>query len=156
VFTARIAGKTEAWSTNFDLYSIPAAGGAAPRNLTSDNNAWDTKAVFSPDGRTLAYLAMSRPGFEADRFHIVLMDVATGKKRHLAESWDRPAGSLQWSADGKTVGVDAENVGQPPPVCGGWQASAGVIPGGGGLRQDSTTVRTLAWGCSAVLPAPRT
>ena len=111
VFSARIAGKTEAWSTNFDLFSVPAAGGAT-RNLTADNNAWDTKGVFSPDGRTLAYLAMSRPGFEADRFHIVLMDVATGKKRHLAESWDRSAGALQWSMDGKTLVVDAEDVGQ--------------------------------------------
>ena len=112
VFSARIAGKTEAWSTNFDLYSVPAAGGAAPRNLTAENPAWDTKAVFSPDGKTLAYLAMARPGFEADRFQIMLMDVASGKKRKLAESWDRSAGALQWSADGKALVVDAEDVGQ--------------------------------------------
>src|SRR6202008_3400870 len=76
VFSVRIAGKTEAWSTNFDIYQVPAAGGQAPRNLTADNQAWDTRAAYSPDGRTLAYLAMTRPGFEADRFHLVLMDVA--------------------------------------------------------------------------------
>jgi len=112
VFSARIAGKTEAWSTNFDLYSVPAAGGAAPRNLTADNPAWDTKGTFSPDGRTLAYLAMARPGFEADRYQIMLMDVATGQKRPLAASWDRSAGSLVWRADGKALIVDAEDVGQ--------------------------------------------
>ncbi len=112
VFAARIAGKTEAWSTNFDLYSVPAAGGAAPRNLTAENPAWDTKAVFSPDGRTLAYLAMARPGFEADRYQIMLMDVATGAKRKLAAEWDRSAGGLQWSRDGKSVVVDAEDIGQ--------------------------------------------
>jgi dipeptidyl aminopeptidase/acylaminoacyl peptidase len=112
VFSARLAGKTEAWSTNFDLFTVPAGGGAAPRNLTHDNNAWDTKGVYSPDGRTLAYLAMTRPGFEADRFHIVLLDVATGKKRNLAESWDRSAGSIQWTADGKALVVDADDVGQ--------------------------------------------
>jgi dipeptidyl aminopeptidase/acylaminoacyl peptidase len=112
VFSARLAGKTEAWSTNFDLFSVPAAGGAAPRNLTADNPAWDTKAVYSPDGRTLAYLAMARPGFEADRFQIVLMDVASGKKRKLAANWDRSPGSLAWSADGKTLVVDAEDLGQ--------------------------------------------
>lgn len=33
-FNARIAGKTEAWSTNFDIFSAPADGSAAPRNLT--------------------------------------------------------------------------------------------------------------------------
>jgi Tol biopolymer transport system component len=35
VFSVRIAGKTEAWSTNFDLYSVPASGGQ-PRNLTAE------------------------------------------------------------------------------------------------------------------------
>lgn len=112
LFAARIAGKTEAWSTNFDLYTVPAAGGEAPRNITADNNAWDTKGVYSPDGRTIAYLAMSRPGFEADRFHIVLHDVATGKKRHLAEAWDRSPGSIQWTTDGKALVADAEDIGQ--------------------------------------------
>jgi dipeptidyl aminopeptidase/acylaminoacyl peptidase len=111
VFSARIAGKTEAWSTNFDLFSVPAAGGAAPRNLTPDNPAWDTKATYSPDGRTLAYLAMARPGFEADRFQIMLMDVASGAKRKLAETWDRSPGSIAWSADGKSIIADAEDVG---------------------------------------------
>jgi dipeptidyl aminopeptidase/acylaminoacyl peptidase len=111
LFSARIAGKNEAWSTNFDLYSVPAAGGEAPRNLTADNNAWDTKGVYSPDGRTIAYLAMSRPGFEADRFHIVLMDAATGKKHDVAESWDRSPGGMQWSSDGKSLIVDAEDIG---------------------------------------------
>src|SRR5206468_2925282 len=65
VFSVRIAGNSEAWSTNFDLYTVPAAGGQNPRNLTADNPAWDTKSVFSPNGGTIAYLAMTRPGFEA-------------------------------------------------------------------------------------------
>jgi dipeptidyl aminopeptidase/acylaminoacyl peptidase len=112
VFSVRIAGKTEAWSTNFDLYTVPAAGGQAPRNLTPDNPAWDTKGVFSPDGRTLAYLAMARPGFEADRYQIMLLDVASGSKRKLAADWDRSAANLQWTADGKALVVDAEDVGQ--------------------------------------------
>jgi dipeptidyl aminopeptidase/acylaminoacyl peptidase len=112
VFSVRIAGKTEAWSTNFDLYTVPAAGSQAPRNLTADNPAWDTKGVYSPDGRTLAYLAMARPGFEADRYQVMLMDVASGKKRKLAADWDRSPGNLQWTADGKTLVVDAEDIGQ--------------------------------------------
>jgi dipeptidyl aminopeptidase/acylaminoacyl peptidase len=112
VFSVRIAGKTEAWSTNFDLYTVPAAGGQAPRNLTADNPAWDTKGVFAPDGRTLAYLAMARPGFEADRYQIMLLDVASGKKRKLAADWDRSPGTLQWAQDGKSLVVDAEDIGQ--------------------------------------------
>ena len=112
VFSVRVAGKSESWSTNFDVYQVPAAGGAAPRNLTADNPAWDTKPAYSPDGRTLAYLAMTRPGFEADRFHVVLMDVASGKKRTLADHWDRSVGSFHWTADGKALLADAQDLGQ--------------------------------------------
>ncbi|CDG82124.1 S9 family peptidase [Janthinobacterium agaricidamnosum] len=112
VFSARVAGRTESWSTNFDVYQVPAAGGAAPRNLTEDNPAWDAKAVYSPDGRTLAYAAMTKPGFEADRFHLVLMDVASGKKRTVADHWDHSIADLEWQPDGKAVLVSADDVGQ--------------------------------------------
>ncbi len=111
VFSARIAGRSEAWSTNFDLYEVAADGGA-PRNLTADNPAWDTKAIYSPDGRTLAYLAMDKPGFEADRFHLVLLDVASGKKRRLADDWDRSIAELRWAPDGKRLLVTADDLGQ--------------------------------------------
>lgn len=111
VFGVRIAGKTEAWSTNFDLFQVPAAGGAAPRNLTEDNPAWDSKPSFSPDGKTLAYLAMRKPGFEADRFQLVFMDVATGKKRLVAEKWDRSIADYRWTPDGKAVLATADDIG---------------------------------------------
>jgi len=112
VFSVRAAGKSESWSTNFDLYQVPAEGGAAPRNLTSENPAWDTKPQFSPDGKTLAYLAMKRPGFEADRFHLTLIDLATGKKRVVAEQWDRSIADMRWRPDGKAMLATADDIGQ--------------------------------------------
>ena len=111
VFSVRIAGKTEAWSTNFDIYQVPATGGT-PRKLTADNAAWDAKPSFSPDGKTLAWLAMRRPGFEADRFRLVMMDVASGAKRVVADAWDRSIAEYRWSSDGKTVLAVADDVGQ--------------------------------------------
>ncbi|MGV7210776.1 prolyl oligopeptidase family serine peptidase [Oxalobacteraceae bacterium A2-2] len=111
VFSARIAGKTEAWSTNFDVYSVPATGGT-PVNLTADNQAWDTKATYAPDGKTIAYLAMDKPTFEADRFHFVLIDVATGKKRVLAGDWDRSVADFRWTPDSKALLANADDVGQ--------------------------------------------
>lgn len=111
VFSARLAGRSEPWSTNFDLYRV-GLDGANLTNLTEANPAWDSGPVFSPDGKTLAYRAMKRPGFEADRWQIVLMDVATGARRELAADWDRSPDSLDWSADGKTLYVTAGDVGQ--------------------------------------------
>ncbi len=112
VFTARNAGREEAWSTNFDLFAVPADGSAAPRNLTSANKAWDTQPAFSPDGRALAYLAMKTPGYEADRFRIVLRGWPEGKERVLTEAWDRSPQSIVWAPDGKAIYALAENVGQ--------------------------------------------
>jgi dipeptidyl aminopeptidase/acylaminoacyl peptidase len=112
VFTARDAGREEAWSTNFDLYLVPVDGSTAPKNLTTANKAWDTTPVFSPDGKTLAYLAMSRPGYESDRLRIVLRSWLDGKERVLADDWDRSANGVTWSSDGKTIYTTAGNLGQ--------------------------------------------
>ncbi|QBX37195.1 S9 family peptidase [Brevundimonas sp. S30B] len=113
VFSARLKGQSEPWSTNFDLWRTNAlTGDGTFENLTADNPAWDTGPVFSPDGRTLAYRAMARPGFEADKYAIFLKDVATGQTRQIAANWDRSADTLQWSADGQTLYTTAGDVGQ--------------------------------------------
>ena len=110
-FSARVAGKTEPWSTNFDLYSVPVSGGAA-KNLTAGNPAWDAQPVISPDGTKLAYKAMKRPGYEADRFQLKVMDLATGVVTDVASTWDRSASGLAWSRDGKSLLVTADDLGK--------------------------------------------
>ncbi len=112
VFTARNAGREEAWSTNFDLFVVPVDGSAPPRNLTAAHPAWDTTPVFSPDGKTLAYLAQRRPGYESDRFRIVLRAWPDGPERVLTEDWDRSPQTVVWSRDGQTVYTTAPNLGQ--------------------------------------------
>ena len=111
-FSAKIAGRDEAWQTNYDVWSAPLDGSAKPANLTAGNKAWDTAPVFSPDGKWSAYRAMKRPGFEADRFGIILRDQASGQERELAPTWDRSADAIAWSRDGKTIYALAQDVGQ--------------------------------------------
>ena len=111
VFAARIAGRTEPWSTNFDLYQVPVDHAAQPRNLTESNHAWDTQPVFLKNG-DLAYLAMDRPTFESDRFHIVIRDARTGVARPLTQSWDRSVERLGVTADGRRLLATAEDLGQ--------------------------------------------
>ncbi len=112
VFTAKDAGREEAWSTDFNLFYVPLDGSQKPECLTENNKAWDTLPVFSPDGKTLAYLAMRRPGYESDRFRVILRDWKQGSLRILTEDWDRSPSSLNWMPDGKTLLATAPNLGQ--------------------------------------------
>ncbi|WEN16347.1 S9 family peptidase [Rhodanobacter sp. AS-Z3] len=113
-FDVRIAGTSEPWSTNFDVYSVPTDGSAPPKNLTAENKAWDAYPVASPDGKTLYYLAMKTPGFEADRFAIMALDLTSGKRHEVDPQWDRSPGGLTISADGKTLYTTTDDNGQHP------------------------------------------
>jgi dipeptidyl aminopeptidase/acylaminoacyl peptidase len=111
VFSARDVGAEEPWSTNFDLFVAPTDGSAAPKKITT-NPAWDTHPVFSPDGKTLAYTAMKRPGFEADRMRIILQSWPDGESKVLTDKWDRSVREMSFSDDGKSLLVTAQDLGQ--------------------------------------------
>jgi dipeptidyl aminopeptidase/acylaminoacyl peptidase len=96
-FTAQ-TGLDEAWSTDVDIYLVP-AGGGRPRCITADNRATASHPTYSPDGKSLAYLSMMRPGFESDRRRINIYDRETGDTRTLTEDWDRSPESITWSTD---------------------------------------------------------
>lgn len=112
-FSVRAGAAGEPWSTRFDLYEVAVTGGK-PRNLTADDPAWDAKPAYSPDGSQLAYLATDRPGYESDRFHLVLLNLKTGKRRSLTQNWDRSIDAFVWAPDGKTLFATADHLGQHP------------------------------------------
>ncbi len=80
--------KNPAASTNNDLWIVPVNGGPA-KNITADNPASDSTPLYSPDGRYIAYRAQQRPGYESDRFRLMLYDRKTGEKKNLTEDFDR-------------------------------------------------------------------
>jgi len=113
-FALREAGRIEAKSTNLDIFSAPSDGSAPPVNLTDANDATDNLPSVSPDGRTLAYFAMARPTYEADRQVLMLRDLATGATRALTQNWDRSVGSIEWARDGRSILVTAGDTLEEP------------------------------------------
>ena len=85
--------KNPAASTNNDLWIVPVNGGPA-KNITADNPASDSTPLYSPDGRYIAYRAQQRPGYESDRFRLMLYDRKTGEKKNLTEDFDRWVGTF--------------------------------------------------------------
>lgn len=112
--SVRLSDRAEPTSTNFDLYLVAADGSGRARNLTAANKAWDTGPVFSADGKTLYYRAMKRPGFEADRFALMAMDLAGGAAREIASKWDASADGITLSADGGAIYTTAQELGRHP------------------------------------------
>ncbi|HEX8484238.1 S9 family peptidase [Sphingomonas sp.] len=113
-FALREAGRIESTSTNLDIFQVPADGSAAPVNLTDANDATDNQPSVSPDGRKLAYVAMRRPGYEADRQVLTVRDLASGRTVSLTERWDRSVGSIAWAPDSKSLYVTAEDTQENP------------------------------------------
>ncbi len=107
--------KNPAASTNNDLWIVPVSGGPAgsieAKNITAENPASDTSPLYSPDGRYIAYRAQQRPGYESDRFRLMLYDRKTGEKKDLTESFDQWVGTYIWSRDSKTFYFSSEHEG---------------------------------------------
>jgi dipeptidyl aminopeptidase/acylaminoacyl peptidase len=110
--------KNPAASTNNDLWIVPVSGGPAgsvqAKNITADNPASDSTPLYSPDGRYIAYRAQQRPGYESDRFRLMLYDRKTGEKKNLTENWDHWVGTYAWAPDGSRIYFAAEDKGTSP------------------------------------------
>jgi dipeptidyl aminopeptidase/acylaminoacyl peptidase len=92
--------RDEAWSTNYDLFRVPVAGGER-ECLTKDNPAADSGAQFSPDGKHLVYRAQRRSGYEADRWELMVVETDLsgafqGKPRSLTKDLDRGIHEFLW------------------------------------------------------------
>ncbi|MBN8500838.1 MAG: S9 family peptidase [Sphingomonadales bacterium] len=108
-FTARQSDAREPLSTNLDVWHSP-LDGKAPHSPTKANLGTDTMPSPSPDGKWLAWVSMERPGYEADRLVIHVMDLKTHDKRVLTGKWDRSVSSMAWTADSKALIVTAEDM----------------------------------------------
>jgi dipeptidyl aminopeptidase/acylaminoacyl peptidase len=94
--------KVEATSTNNDLWIVPVTGGAA-KNITADNPASDSTPLYSPDGNWIAYRGQTRPGYESDRFKLLLYDRKAGAKVDLTEGFEQWVEGFTWSPDSKHI-----------------------------------------------------
>ncbi|HVG19485.1 MAG TPA: S9 family peptidase [Blastocatellia bacterium] len=110
---ARNTDKDESRSTNGDIFTVAVAGGEA-RRITGDNPANDLSPQYSPDGRYIAYRAQSKPGFESDRWRLMLYDRKTGQSHSLTEQIDNNVESYSFAPDGQKIYAAVGERGRQP------------------------------------------
>ncbi len=95
-------GKEYAESTNSDIYFYDLESGET-RNMTEGMMGYDVNPSFSPDGTKFAWLSMERDGYEADKNRLFVMELATGQKSYVTESFDYNAEAIAWGDDNRTL-----------------------------------------------------
>ena len=115
-FSALIAGRSEAWSDNFDIWRSPIDGSRPSADLTKSNPAADAHPVISPDGRQLAYCAGRPSDQPLAQFveHIRIMDISSGVTREVAPGVSLECfggGGLEWTRDSRGVVTVVEAAG---------------------------------------------
>jgi dipeptidyl aminopeptidase/acylaminoacyl peptidase len=136
--------RVQATSTNNDIWIVSLKDEKlVAKNITADNPASDSTPLYSPDGKYIAYRAQQRPGYESDRFRLMLYDRKTGEKKNLTEDVDLWVGSFAWSPDSSLLHFSLERFGKsflnqlsvaggkPVPITGGHSDDdVAVIPDG--------------------------
>ena len=98
----KLKGADYAFSTNSDIYLYD-VDSKSTVNLSEGNPGYDTDPVFSPDGKSLAWLSMKTAKYESDKKRLMVMDMATRQTRDLTENWDWWPEQIAWSKNGESI-----------------------------------------------------
>ncbi len=95
-------------STNNDLYIVKLPGGES-EPITAGNLSNDNNPRYSPNGRFIAYRAQLTPGFEADRYRLMIYDRKNGKRKNLTENFDYSIANFAWGPKSSTIYFNTED-----------------------------------------------
>lgn len=95
-------------SAGFQQPEVDATKTMATQDINSEryadeNMGYDTNPAFSPDGKYVAWQSMARDGYESDRNRLCVLDLATGQKKYVTESFDSNVDEFCWNTDSRTL-----------------------------------------------------
>jgi dipeptidyl aminopeptidase/acylaminoacyl peptidase len=99
---------------NNDIHLVPTDGSGTLRNITEGNPGDDSSPSFSPDGRSLVFTRLKMPYYCGEVGKLWRHDLATGKNTALTDAIDLSLSDVEFSADGTTLWVTAEDKGVVP------------------------------------------
>ncbi len=76
---------------------------AKNQSATDINAGYDQDPQYSPDGKKLAWKSMERDGYESDRMRLCVLDLESGQKTYVTESFQSGVDAFAWDADCQTL-----------------------------------------------------
>jgi dipeptidyl aminopeptidase/acylaminoacyl peptidase len=102
-----------ATSTNNDIFILDISNryGIKPDSKVkiSQSEGNDNYPVYSPDGKSIAFLSMERAGFEADKKSLLIYDRESGQLKNLMEDIDISVNEFVWAPYANTIYFTAAN-----------------------------------------------
>src|SRR5947209_1869291 len=101
--------KKEGYNTS--IWSVPVAGGEAPRQLTKGDH--DTTPRWSPDGKFLLFLRSTEKDGKPEPPQLAILPMAGGDS-FVFTDLPRGTGSPVWAPDGKNIAFTSETNAEGP------------------------------------------
>ena len=111
--------KKQAETTNADLWTVQVAGDiteASAVNLTDANDGWDGAPLYSPDGKSIAFISQATPAYESDLKRLAVLDRVTKRVTYLTsrEGFDDMVSDMRWTKDSSALVFQADHHGRTP------------------------------------------
>lgn len=89
-------------STNSDIY-LYNIDTKETKNISEGMMGYDINPVFSPDGKYIAWQSMERDGYESDKNRLFVMNLTSGEKTYVTESFDYNTDFVAWAPDNQSL-----------------------------------------------------
>jgi dipeptidyl aminopeptidase/acylaminoacyl peptidase len=104
----------EATSTNSDIYTLDLTDPNAKPVKVSTAPGGDLNPAYSPDGKYLAWRSQLRPGYESDKFRLLLYDRAAKTTKDQLPKFDNWVNEFAWAPDSQKIFLTSGHEGEAP------------------------------------------
>jgi dipeptidyl aminopeptidase/acylaminoacyl peptidase len=101
-------------STNADIFTLDLTDPAAKPVKISTSPGGDFNPAYSPDGKYIAWRSQARPGYESDKFRLMVYDRAAKTTRDLLPHMERWIEEFVWAPDSKRLYFTSGDRGTQP------------------------------------------
>jgi dipeptidyl aminopeptidase/acylaminoacyl peptidase len=99
-------------STDADIFTLDLTNPAAKPVKVSTSKGGDFNPAYSPDGKYLAWRSQLRPGYESDKFRLLLYDRAAKTTKDLLPKFENWIDEFQWGESSRQIAFSSGTRGE--------------------------------------------